>query len=161
VVRGRIAVVELQRVRPAREVRIAPVGEQQVTLRSLDPRIVLGRACQVRFRSVDVVVGVGLHPGMIETGVVGDEIEEQPEAACVEPLAKTGESGIPSELAMNGVTRDGKTRTWDVCVTEVRQCFLKFLAPLRVGAGDAPPGLPGLPDAQAPDPVETPLGEAI
>ena len=39
--RGRVAVVELQRVRPAGEVRIAPVGQEQVAALALDPGVVL------------------------------------------------------------------------------------------------------------------------
>ena len=41
--RGRVAVVELQRVGPAGEVRIAAMGQQQVALLALDPGVVLRR----------------------------------------------------------------------------------------------------------------------
>ena len=43
----RVAVVELQRVGPAGEVRIAAVGEQQVARFASDPGVVLRRAGQV------------------------------------------------------------------------------------------------------------------
>ena len=47
--RRRVAVVELQRVGPAREVRIAAVGQQQIAALALDPGVVLRRPGQVQF----------------------------------------------------------------------------------------------------------------
>ena len=64
--RGRIAVVELQRVRPAGEVRVAPIGQDQVAPLPLDPRVVLRRLRQVELGPGDVVLRVVLHPGMIQ-----------------------------------------------------------------------------------------------
>src|SRR3546814_9524308 len=42
--RGRVAVVELQGVRPAGEARVPPVGERKRPVRSLHPAVVLGRS---------------------------------------------------------------------------------------------------------------------
>ena len=54
----RVAVVELQRVRPAREVRVAAVREHQVARGASDPRVVLRRLREVGLGAADVVVGV-------------------------------------------------------------------------------------------------------
>jgi len=159
--RGGIAVVELQRVRPARKVGIAAMGEQQVSLRALDPGVVLRRSRQVELGSADVMLGMVFHPRMIQTGVVRDEIEEQPQATCAQSLAQTGQCRIASELVVNRVAGDGEARAGDVFFAQVRQCLFKFLAPLRSGARDSLPCLTRLPDTQKPDPVEAHLRKAI
>ena len=159
--RGRVAVVELQRVRPAGEVRIAPVGQQQIALLALDPGVVLRRTRQVQFRAGDVILGMILHPGMIQARVIGDEVEQQPQAALAEPLAQPGQRGIASELIVHRVAGDGETGTGDVLLAQVGQRLLKFSAPLRVAARDPLPCRTGLPDAQEPDPVEAHLGQAV
>jgi hypothetical protein len=74
--------------------------------RSLDPRIVLGRACQVSFGALHVVLGVLFHPRMIQTGVVGHEIEQQPQAAHAEPFAETAECRIATEAVVDDVVGD-------------------------------------------------------
>ena len=76
--RGWIAVIELQGIRPAWEVRVPTMREEQVALHLLDQSIVLRRARQFELGPSDVILGVVLHPGMIERGVVGDEVEHQP-----------------------------------------------------------------------------------
>ena len=83
--RRRIAVVELQRIGPAGKVGIAPVRQEQIALRALDPGIVFGGLGQVEFGPRDVVFGVLVHPGVIEAGMIGDEIEHQLEAPLLEP----------------------------------------------------------------------------
>ena len=60
--RGRIAVVELQRVRPAGEVRVPAIGQDQVAPLPLDPRIVLRRLRQVALRPRHEVLRVILRP---------------------------------------------------------------------------------------------------
>jgi hypothetical protein len=130
---GWIAVIELQRVGPGREVRIPPVGEHTIAARSLDPRIVLRRASQVSFGALHVVLGVLFHPRMIQTGVVGHEIEEQPQAAHTEALAETAERRIAPELIVDGVAGNREPRARDVLLTKVGQRLLEFASPFRVG----------------------------
>ena len=133
---GRVAVVELQRVGPAGEIRIAAVGEHQVALRSRDPRVVLRRARQVLLGARDEVLGMLLDPGMIQAGVVGDEVEHQPQAARAEPLAQAGQRRVAAQLLVHGVAGDGEPGAGDVLLAQVGQRLLKLPAPLRVGAGD-------------------------
>jgi hypothetical protein len=47
--RGGVAVVQLKRVGPAREVRIATVGQEKVATLAVDPRVVLRGAGEVQF----------------------------------------------------------------------------------------------------------------
>ena len=49
--RGRVAIVELKGIRPARKVRVAPMGQKQIAALALDPRIVL-RGARARSNSV-------------------------------------------------------------------------------------------------------------
>ena len=75
-----------------------------------------------------------LDPGMIEASVIGDEIEQQPQAALPEPLAKTSQRRVAAKQRMNRVAGDGEPGTGDVFLAKVRQRLLEFPAPLRVGA---------------------------
>ena len=93
--------------------------------------------------------------------MVGDEVEEQAQAASAEPLAQAGEGGIAAELCVNRVARDGEARAGDVLLAQIRQRLLELPAPLGVGARDALPRRPGLPDAEEPDPVESHPGEPV
>ena len=101
--RGRVAIVELKSVRPARKVRIAPVGKNQVALFALYPGIVLRRSRQVQFGSGDEIVGVILDPGVIRGHVVWDKIEQQLQSAFLQPLSQTGERRVATEIAMDDV----------------------------------------------------------
>ena len=159
--RGRVAVVELKRVRPAGEVRIAAVGQEQVAPLPLHPRVVLRRPRQVELGPGDVVLGVVLHPGVIQAGVVGDEVEHQPQAARAEPLAQPGQRRVAAEVGMHGVAGDREAGAGDVLLAQVRQRLLELLPPLAIGARHPLPGRPGLPHAQEPDPVEPHLGQAV
>ena len=66
---------------------------------ALDPGVVLRRPGQVQFGPGDEILGVVLDPGMIQAGVVGDEVEHQPQAALAEPLAQAGQGGIAAQVA--------------------------------------------------------------
>ena len=158
---GRMTVVKLQCVRPAVEVRVPAMGEQQVAPRPLHARVVLWRSRQIRFCPGDVVLGVVLHPGVIQAGVVGDEVEHQPQAPCPEPLAQAGQRRISSEVGMHGVAGDREAGSGDVLLAQVRQRLLELSAPLAIGARHPLPGRPGAPHAQEPDPVEPHPGRAV
>ena len=139
-----------------------PWARSRSPLLALDPGVVLRRAGQVQFGAGDVILGVLLDPGVIQAGVVGDEIEHQPQAA----LCGAARAGGPArhrrpDAVMHRVAGDGETGTGDVLFAQVRQRLLEFPAPLRVAARDLLPRRAGLPDAQEPDPVEAHLGQAV
>ena len=81
------------------KIRIAAVGQQQVALLALDPGVVLRRPGQVEFRAGDVILGVVLDPGVIQSRVIGNEVQQQAQAALAEPLAQPGQSGIAAQVA--------------------------------------------------------------
>ena len=93
--RGRVAIIELQGVWPARKVRIAPVRQQDIAARASGPGIVLRRLSQIQFSAGDVILGVLLHPGVIQASVVGDKIEHQTQATLPQPLAQAGQAASP------------------------------------------------------------------
>jgi hypothetical protein len=70
---------------------------------------------------------------MIQTGVVGHEIEEQPQAAHTEALAETAERRIAPELIVDGVAGNREPRARDVLLTKVGQRLVEFASPFRVG----------------------------
>jgi hypothetical protein len=115
------------------------MGEKHVTLVALDRRVVQRLALQVQLISLDVVIGVGLYPRVIQPSVIRDKIEHKTQTTFFEPLAQTLRRRISPELFMSCIASDGKTRTRDVFFAEVRQCLLNFFAPLRIGARDALP----------------------
>ena len=98
---------------------------------------------------------------MIQAGVVGNEIEQQAQTTSTKTLAQAGERRIAAQIGMHRVAGDRETGAGDVFLSQVRQGFVKFPAPLGVGAGHSLPCQTGLPDAQEPDPVESLLGQAI
>ena len=157
----RVAVVELQRVGPAVEVRVAAVGEDQRAALRLHAAVVLRRAGQVALAAVDEVVRMLVDPGVIRRHVVGNEVEHQLQAALLQSLAQARQRRVAAQIAMDGVARDGEPGAADVVVPEVRQRLLELAPPLRIRARDRLRRRAGLPHAQEPDPVEAQLGQAV
>ena len=89
--------------------------------------------------------------------MIGDEVEHQPQAALLQPLAQPSECRSAAEIFMHGVTGDGEAGAGDVFFAQVRQGLLEFLSPLWIGARDLLRREAGLPDAQEPDPIEAHL----
>ena len=74
---------------------------------------------------------------------------------------KRASAAVAAQIAMHGVVLDGEPGAGDVFFLEVRQRFLKLLAPSGVAARDLLRRRTGLPDAQEPDPVKTQLCQAV
>jgi len=70
---------------------------------------------------------------MIQTGVVGHEIEEQPQIARTETLAETADRRIASEVIVDDVARDGEPEPVMSLLAKVRQRLLELVSPFRVG----------------------------
>ena len=160
--RGRIAVVELQRVRPAGEVRVAAVGQDATAPWAIDPAVVLrarARAApRCRGRSSRGAPRPRGDPGPCGWGR-SRACSRRPRAP--EPLAQPGQRRIAAQTGVHRVAGDREPGAGDVLLAQVRQRLLELPAPLGVGARDPLRGRPGLPDAQEPDPVETHLGQAV
>jgi hypothetical protein len=75
---GWIAVIKLEGVRPACEVRIASEGQHSVTRRRDDPRVVVRFARQIGGGPGHKEIGVSDHPRMIGGGVIRHEVQPPP-----------------------------------------------------------------------------------
>ena len=116
-----IGIVELQRVHPSGEIGIAPIGQDPRAVIGLDPIVVPRRRGQRLLAALDIEIGMRLDPGMIERGVVGHEIEHEPQAARGEPGAERGQRGLPAQRLIDLVGADGKARAADVVFRQIRQ----------------------------------------
>jgi hypothetical protein len=82
----RVAVIELQRVGPAIEVRVATVGEHHRAALRLHAAIVLRCARQIALAAVDEVLRVLFGPCVIRSHVVRHEVEHQLQSALLQPM---------------------------------------------------------------------------
>ena len=158
----RIGIVELQRVRPAGEIGIAPMGQDARTLIGLDPPVIAGGRRQIGLAALDIEIGMGPDPGMIERRVVGHEIEHQPQAARGEPGAEAGQRRLPAQMPHRP-----RRRRWR---SPIRDIVLGQIGQRRLAIRRARPGCwrdtarlcrADLPHAQQPDPVEAVAREII
>src|SRR5262249_54961809 len=125
----RIAVVQLRRVRPSWKVGVAAVCQYRVNLRALDSQVVLRLPLQVGFGSPDVVFRMLLHPWMVESSVIGDEIQHQTQAVFVKAFSQTEKCRVTPQQRIGYVTGYRETRTTDVFIAKVCQRFLKLSPP--------------------------------
>ena len=139
----RIGIVELQRVRPAGEVGIAPMGQDPRSLLRLGPPVIAGGGRQVGLAALDVEIGMGPDPGMIERRVVGHEVEHQPQAALGEPGAEARERRRPAQRFIDLVAGDGEARSRDIVFGQIGQRRLELGAPRGRVAARHRPALPG------------------
>ena len=108
-----MTIVQLQRVAPAGEVRIAAVRQNSRSELSIIPRL----PQPVARRAVDVILGMRLHPRMIQRRVVRHEIEQQAQATLPQSIAQARHCRIPAEIGMDFIRLHRERRTADVGVT--------------------------------------------
>jgi hypothetical protein len=128
-------------------------GQNARSRPGLDPAVVVGLAGEVLLAAVNVVGGVRADPGMLERGVVGDEVEHEPHPARGEALAEARERRRPAEVPVHDVVAHGEGRATDVVRRRVGQELAVEVPPLGE-PGDPASGLARLPDPEEPDPVE-------
>ena len=104
----RVAVVELQRVGPAIEVRVAAVSEHHSPVFCLHPAVVPRHARQIIFVAMDKVIRVLIDPRMIRRHVVGNKVEHQLQSALFQPLSQSCERRVAAQIAMDGIVLDGE-----------------------------------------------------
>ena len=157
----RLGVVQLQRVGPAVEVRVAPMGQdQRAALAAMTPPV-LRRLLQLGRAAGDEELRVRIHPRVVQRHVVGHEVEHQPQAASAQPLAQPRQCRIAAQGRMHAVAADGEAGAGDVFFVQVGKRALELAPPVALAARHALPRRPGLPDAEQPDPVEALLGQAV
>ena len=158
----RIGIVELQRIRPAGEIRIAAMSQDPRSLIRLGPPVIAGGGRQIGLVALDIEIRLGPDPGRIEARVVGHEIEHQLDAALGEAGAEARERRRPAQIFIDLVIGDGEARSRDIGLGKIGQGRLAFGAPRgRALARHRPALRADLPDAQQPDPVEAVARETI
>ena len=149
-----VPVVELQRIAPAGEVGVAPVGEDLAAVHRLDGGVVLRLATEIVLGPLDEVLRVRVRPGVVERHVVGDEVDQQALPAPTEALAQAGQRRVAAEVVVDVVGDDGERRPDDVGLAHVGEVDRQIGA--HVGrARAALPRRARLPEAQHPDPAKT------
>jgi hypothetical protein len=88
----------------------------------------------MRVGSGDVVLGMLVDPGVIETRVIGNEIEHQANAACPQSATQASQCPVAAESFVCGVAGDGKSGPGDVLFSEIGQRVLELATPLGVAA---------------------------
>ena len=152
-----VAVVQLQCVGPAVEVRVAPVRQDARPLARLHATVVLRRCGELLLRAGHEEVRVIGDPGVVRRHVVRDEVEDKAKATTLKALAEAGERLVAAEVLVHPVVPDRETRAAHVFLTEVGQDATVLGEPLGIGLRDASRGVTRLPDAKEPDDVE-PVG---
>ena len=117
----RVAVVELQRVGPAGEVRIAAVGEHQRPVFRLTRSSSAAQRARSVLAAMDEVLRMLFDPGMIEAHVIRHKIEHQLQAALAQPRRAAGPAPRRRPDRDARCSLDREPRTGDVLVLEVGQ----------------------------------------
>ena len=85
--------VELEHIRPRREVRVPAAGEHLSAQLDEGPRI----AASILSAPLNEVLGMIAGPGVVRRHVVGNEVEDQPQSTLIELAPRGGESLRPAE----------------------------------------------------------------
>ena len=156
----RVAVVELGRVGPRREVRVAAVGDPVTTVRA-DLEVALRVGGPLVGIRMDEPIRVATDPRMVHCDVVRDEVEDQPDAGRPESLAEGRQAVRAAEVVGGLIGRDRVRRADDVLVGTIGEDLLPLAAQ---GLGATPQtAAPRAdhPDAGQPDEVEAEFGDRI
>ncbi len=122
----RIAIVQLQRIRPACKVGIAPIGQDSTFAGDLPAAEILRLGGELFLGAGDEEVRVLLHPGMIRRDMVGDKVQDQPQIATAHPLSQSCKRFVPSEILVNMIVMDRKTGAADIGILKIGQSTLVF-----------------------------------
>ena len=130
--------VQLDDVRPRREVRVAAVGEHAIP----DADEGRGVAREVLVIALHEVLGVRRGPRMVGRDVVRHEVEQQPEAALGHRLARRRETVGTTQVPRDGVGGDAVGGADDIVRRPVRERALEVLVGGRRCAARSrcPPG---------------------
>ena len=91
--------VELEHIRPRREVRVPAAGEHLPPNSMKDA----GSFFSILSAPLNEVLGMIADPGVVRRHVVGNEVEDQPQSALAEHASRGGKSLRPAEMFVNDV----------------------------------------------------------
>ena len=137
------------------------MGQDARTLIGVDPAIVLRLSGESLLAALDVEIGMRLRPRMIERGMVGHEVEHEPQAARRKPGAERRQRRLPAQRLIDLIGADGEARSADVVLRQIRQRRPELGLPGQVAARHGSAGRARLPHAQEPDPVEAATCEIV
>ena len=156
-----VAVVELGSVGPAGEVGVAAVSEDLAALRGGDGEVVVRLAGQQFLGAGDIILRVGENPVVVARRVIGDEVENQAQAALGQLAPQAGQRCRPAQAARHAVVLHGVRRAEHVVGREVRQDAPVLGLKLGVLPGQQLPRFPALPHAHQPDELEAQIGQLV
>jgi hypothetical protein len=142
--------VELDDVRPGREVGVAASGEDLAAGLQEGG----GVAGQVVGGALDQAAGAFGQPGVVGGDVVGDVVEDQPDATGGQLGAGSGQSLGTAEGCVHHVVPDAVRRAGHVLRAEVGQRGPERLLERGVAQRDLQPGGAAFPHAHQPDGVD-------
>ena len=158
---GRVAVVQLERVRPAVEVRVAPVRQDARALARLHAAVVLGLRGELLLRPGHEEVRVLGHPGVVRRHVVRDEVEDEAQAATLQALAEPGERRVAAEVLVDPVVLDAKQEPQTSSSRKSGRTRRYSASHSGFDRETRRAASPGLPDAEEPDEVEPVRGQPV
>ncbi len=151
--------VKLGGVNPPREVRVAPVGNDDGLAggvrRAEEVAAVLR---QQFFCAQHKVFGVFADPRMVQADMIGHKIQHQPHALRGNALAKRRQPLAATDCLVYGVSADGIGRANDILWRHVGQHCAVFVDVVQ-GAGTA--FFAAMPDAHQPHRVGVGLGQRV
>jgi len=65
--------------------------------------------------------GMAVQPGMIQTEMIGNKVEDQLQSILMQPFTEAGQTGLPSKLLWHVVPRDRIRRGSDIRIGPTRQ----------------------------------------
>jgi hypothetical protein len=148
---GAARVVDLGGVGPGREVRVAAVGDDGPVARAEERRRVTG---EVFRRAAHEGLGLLAHQPVVARGVVGDEIQDDPDAQRREPRAEDLEAAGAADLLRDLVAGHRVRGPDDVGLGAVGQGTVVFGSHPGIVARDPDRLGPRRPDPHQPDGVE-------
>ncbi len=116
---------------------------------------------EIRLRPVDKELGVGLEPGMVQGGVVGDKVEYQAQTSLTEAAPQAAQGELSTQSPRHFIAGHGETRAADVILDKVGKRARELLPPGSVGARHLAAGHTSPPRAQQIDEIEALSGQSV
>src|SRR3989442_760622 len=126
-----MTIIQLQGVRPAREIRIPAMRQNYWSGGSFDSAKVLGRLGMFRWRSVNEILRMRFDPRVIQGHVIGNKIEQKSQPMLLKALTKLRQGIGCAEIRVQTISPNGKGRPTDIGIGKIRQRCLVLFSPVR------------------------------
>jgi hypothetical protein len=156
-----VAIIELEGICPPRKIGIPTVSQYTVAENRRCTTVIRRLSLQVFFGPVHIVFRMIINPWVIQGSVVWNEIEEELQIMLPEPVPELEEGFVSSEIPVDCVSTDCKRRSRYGFFCKISQCCLVVFQKAGMLCGNFSACLSVVPHAQKPDPVATPLRNAL